>query len=148
MKTLIIFFFYFVCKNCVSNQNGKVLKETLAGSRFFKNNTEMCTLLRSDPPPSFTSSSKFSPILCHLLHTRVYYEWLCKLRHHIQVGRLPDQGSWLGLLTQSITRGTMWHAGQTSNNSRINIRWWRCTLPNGSSLALPHLTRNSLCVIG
>ena len=32
LKALIILFLLFVCMNCVPNQNGKVLEETLAVS--------------------------------------------------------------------------------------------------------------------
>ena len=55
--------------NYVSSQKGKVLKETLAGSRSCENNIDMSALFQNDPPPSFASSSKFFPILCQLLHT-------------------------------------------------------------------------------
>ena len=80
-----------------------------------------------------------APFLCHFVtHNRKYYEWFWRLRHHIQVGRLSFQGTWLGLEAQSVTLGPMWPTGQTSNNSVINITWWRCPLPSGPSLALPH----------
>ena len=39
---------------------------------------------------------------------------------------------------QRVNRGSMWPTGQTSNNTVINIRWWRFPLPRGPSLALPH----------
>ena len=42
---------------------------------------------------------------------------------------------------ERVNRGCVWPTGQTSNNSVINIRSWRCTLPNGPKLALLH--RNS-----
>ena len=92
LKALIIILFCFY--GYVSNQNGKVLKEMLAGSRFCENNIEMSILFQNEPPPSFASSSKFSPILSQLLHTTDYYKWLCRLMRHIQIGRLPDQGTW------------------------------------------------------
>ena len=77
------------------------------------------------------------PFLCHFVtYNREYYEWLCRLRRHIQVGWLPVQGTWLDLLIQSVAWGSMWPTGQTCNNSVI--RWWRCPLPNGLSLTLPH----------
>ena len=60
------------------------------------------------------------------------------LRFHIQVDRLPFQDSWLSLVANSVTWGSMWPVGQTSNNSVINIRWWRCTISSGTSLRLPH----------
>ena len=79
-----------------------------------------------------------SPFLCHfVIHNREYYEWLCRLSCHIQIGRLPVEGTWLGLVTQSVIRGSMWSTGQTSRNSVIN-KWWRCPLPSGPSLVLPH----------
>ena len=39
---------------------------------------------------------------------------------------------------QRVNRGSMWPTGQISNNSMIHIRWWRCLLPSGPILALPH----------
>ena len=69
-------------------------------------------------------------------HNREYYEWLCRLRRHIQVGWLPVQGTWLGFVIQSVAWRSMWPTGQTSNNSVI--KWWRYPLPNGVSLTLPH----------
>ena len=72
-----------------------------------ENNIETSTLFQNDPP-SFASS--FTPFLCHLVtHNR------------------EEEG---------VNRGSMWATGQTSNNSVINIRWWRCPLPSGSNLAL------------
>ena len=63
-----------------------------------------------------------SPFLCHFVtENREYNKWLCGLKHHIQVSRLPVQGPWLGLIHLA--------------------RWWRCPLPSGPSLTLPH--RNS-----
>ena len=128
----------FVCMNYLSNQNGKVLKETLAGSRFCENNIEKSMLFENEPTSLFC---KFFKILSHPLslvtYNREYYEWLCRLRRHIQIGMLPDQGTWLSLVTQSVIWGSMWPTGQTSIKSRINIRWWRCVLPSGPSLALP-----------
>ena len=121
LKALIIYIFFF-CMNYVSNQNWKVLKEMLAGSRFCKNNIEM--LFQNEPASFFC---KFFKILSHPLSlvtcNREYYKWLCRLRPHIQIGRLPDQGTWLGLVTQFAIWGSMGPTGQTSNNSRINIRW-------------------------
>ena len=37
-----------------------------------------------------------------------------------------------------VNKGSMWPTGQTSNNSVINIRCWRCPLPSGPSLAFLH----------
>ena len=71
-------------------------------------------------------------------YIREYYNWFFRLKRHIQAGRLPVQGTWLGLVTQSDIGGSTWFAGQTSNNSVINIRWWRSSFPIGPSLALPH----------
>ena len=80
-----------------------------------------------------------SPFLYHsITHKRDYYEWFWRLRCHIEVGRLPFQGTWLGLVAQSVILGSLWPTGQTSNNSVINNRWWRCLFPSGPSLALPH----------
>ena len=127
-----------VCMNYLSNQNGKVLKETLAGSRFCENNIEKSMLFENEPTSLFC---KFFKILSHPLslvtYNREYYEWLCRLRRHIQIGMLPDQGTWLSLVTQSVIWGSIWPTAQTSIKSRINIRWWRCALPSDPSLALP-----------
>ena len=108
--------------NYISNQNGKALKETPAGSRFRENNIEISTLFQNE---AASLLCKFLEILFHPLslvtYSREYYEWFCRLRCHIQIGRLPDQGNWLGLATQSIIWRSMWPTGQTSNDSRINI---------------------------
>ena len=37
-----------------------------------------------------------------------------------QIGCLPVQGTWLGLVSQSVTWGSMWPTGQTSNNYLTN----------------------------
>ena len=83
---------------------------------------------------------KSRPIPLSLFYTRnrEYYEWIWRLKRHIQVIRLPFQVTWLSLVAQSVILGSMWPIGQTSNNSVINIRWWRCPLPSCPSLALPH----------
>ena len=74
-----------------------------------------------------------SSFLCHfVIHSIEYYEWFWRLKRHIQVG------TWVGLVAQSVILGSMWPTGQSSNNSVINIRWWRCYLPSGPSLALRH----------
>ena len=44
--------------------------------------------------------------------TEMYTTW--------QIGWLPVQGTWLGLVSQSVTRGSMWPTGQTSNNYPTN----------------------------
>ena len=45
---------------------------------------------------------------------------LCKQKAEIyttsQIGWVPVQGTWLGLVGQSVILGSMWPAGQTSNN--------------------------------
>ena len=33
-----------------------------------------------------------------------------------QIGWVPVQGTWLGLVSQSVILGSMWPTGQTSNN--------------------------------
>ena len=77
--------------------------------------------------------------LCDFVtRNREYYEWFWRLRHHIQVGRFPFQGTSLGLVVSPIILESMWPTGQTSNNTAINIRWWRCPLSRDSSLGLPH----------
>ena len=48
--------------NYVLNQNGKALKEMLAGSRFCKNNIEMSMLFQNEPAFLFF---KFFKILYH-----------------------------------------------------------------------------------
>ena len=91
--------------------------------------------------PSFFCKffKNFTPFLYHFFtHNREYYEWFWRFRGHIQVDRLPFQGTWLGLVAQSVILGSMWLTGQTSNNLVINIRWWKCPLPSGPILALPH----------
>ena len=66
---------------------------------------------------------------------------ICKQKIEVhttwQIGKLPVQGNWLGLVTQSVLWAFMWPAGQTSNNSAIN-RWWRCLLPSGLISALSY----------
>ena len=54
-----------------------------------------------------------------------------------QIDRLPVMSTWLGLVTQSVIWGSMQPTDQTSKNSVIK-RWWKCPLPGGPSLALPH----------
>ena len=91
--------------NYVQNQNGKVPSRRNA-SRFRcrcrENNIEMTSTLFQNEAPSFASSSQISP---HSSVNREYYQWLCRLRLHIQVGRLPVQGTWQGLVIQSDNEG-------------------------------------------
>ena len=63
-----------------------------------------------------------SPLFCHFVAYNIeYYEWLCRLRRHIQVSSFPVQGTWLALLVaQSVIWGSLWPTAQTSNNSVIN----------------------------
>ena len=129
LKALIILFLLFACMSFVSNQNGKVLEETLAGSNSDAVNTTLWHLryLKNDVPSFCKFFKNLSQFLCYFAtYNKDYYEWLCNLRWHIQVGKLPAQGTWLGLVTQSVIWGSMWPAGQTSKNSVINIRCWRC----------------------
>ena len=98
-------------------------------------------MLFQNNPPSFTSSLKTFPdsSLSHFVtYNREYYEWPCRLRCHIQVGMILVQGTWLGLVNQSVVWGSMWPTDQTSNTLVIKIRWWRFPLPTGPNLALPH----------
>ena len=44
--------------------------------------------------------------------TEMYTTW--------QIGWLPVQGTWLGYVSQSVTWGSMWPTGQTSNNYPTN----------------------------
>ena len=64
--------------------------------------------------------------------TEIYTTW--------RIDRLPVQGTWLILVTQSVIWGSMWPTRQTSNNSVID-RCWRCFLPSGPRLALPHTSK-------
>ena len=120
LKALIILFLfsYELCfKSKWESSKGNA-------SRFCKNNIEMSMLFQNELASLFC---KFFKILSHPLslvtYNKEYYKWLCRLRPHIQIGRLPDQGTWLGLVTQFAIWGSMGPTGQTSNNSRINIRW-------------------------
>ena len=91
------------------------------------------------PSLFFKFFKNFFPFLRHFItHNRDCYEWFWRLRCHIQVGRLPLQSIWFGLIAQSIILGSVWPIGQTSNNSVINIKWWRCPFPSGPCLALTH----------
>ena len=38
----------------------------------------------------------------------------------LKIGWLPVQGIWLGLVSQTVTWGSMWPTGQTSNNYPTN----------------------------
>ena len=88
-----------------------------------------------------------SPLLCHFVtYNREYCEWLCRLRQHLQFSdstcfmrvHVTYRSNSCNLVTHSVIWGSMWPTGQTSNNSVITIRWWRCRLPSDSSLTLPH----------
>ena len=69
--------------NNVINQNGKVLKETLASS----NSNAVRATLRG-----FTN---LSPPICHFVKYIIeYYIWLNRLRYQIKIARLPVQFSW------------------------------------------------------
>ena len=87
------------------------------------------------PSPFCKFFKNLSPPLCH---NREYCDWLWRLRHHIQVGRLPFQNNWIGLVPQSVILESMWPTVQTINNSVIYIRWWRCPLTSDPSLILSH----------
>ena len=54
-------------------------------------------LFQNEPASLFW---KFFKILSHpqslVTYNSDYYKWLCRLMCHIQIGRLPDQGTWLG----------------------------------------------------
>ena len=93
--------------NYVLNHNGKVLEEMLADAICFpycENNIDTTSTLFQNECPSFSSFRNLPPFLRHFVtYTREYYEWLCRLRLHLEVGRLPVQGTWLGLMTQSDT---------------------------------------------
>ena len=139
-KVLNNLIFIIYLNELCSNQNGKVQKETLADSNLGAVKTTLRPYVISKWPFLFFKFFKnFSSFLCHLVkYNREYYEWLCRLKYHIQVGRLLVQGTWLGLVNLSVIRESVWPTGWTSNNLVINIRWWRCPLPSGPSLALSH----------
>ena len=40
-------------------------------------------------------------------HFPLVYHFKIPLKRHIQVGRLPVQGTWLGLVSQSVIGGSM-----------------------------------------
>ena len=150
LKALTILFLLFVCMNYVPNQMGKLWKKCWQVSIQILRKQHWDININSKWPSLFCKFFKnLSLFLCHLVtHNREYYKWLCRLRRHIQVGRLPFMDFWLGLETQSAILGSIWPAGQTSNNSVLNIRSWRCPFPNGPSLAQlsKQRTRNSLCI--
>ena len=89
--------------NYIPNQNGKVQKEILADSNSEAVKTTLRLRYFEMTLPFFKFFKNLSPYLCHFVTcNRKYYEWLCRLRRHIQVGRLPVQGIWLGLVTLSV----------------------------------------------
>ena len=79
--------------NNVLNQNGTVLEETLA----FSNSDAVKTTLRGLLNFVMTFHlwqvlENLSTFLClFVIYKREYYEWLSRLRRHIQIGRLPVQ---------------------------------------------------------
>ena len=76
-------------KKRLADLNSDAVKTTLRLYRILKG-----------PSFFFKFFKNLSPFLCHFFtYNREYYQWLCRLRHHIQVGRLPVQGTWLGLVT-------------------------------------------------
>ena len=87
--------------NYVPNQNGKVRKKRLAVSNTDGVKTILSFYVISKSLFLFFKFLKYLPtFLCHFAtHNIEYYKWLCRLRRHIQVGRLPVQGTWLGLVT-------------------------------------------------
>ena len=128
LKALIILLLSFVCLCYVPNQNEKILEEALPGSNSDIAKTTLRQRLR-DFKMNF-------PIVTY---NREYYKWIYRLRRHIQVGSLSIQGTWLGLVTQSVIWGSMWPTCQKNNNSVKNIRWWRFPFPSSPSFALAHL---------
>ena len=125
LKALIILFLSYICMNYVPNQNGKVQEETLADSNSEVVKTTLRLYVISKWPFFFFIFFKnLSSFLCHVVTcNREYCEWLCRFRCHIQVGRLPVQGTWLGLVTLFLIWGSMWP---------------RRPFPSGPSVALPH----------
>ena len=77
--------------NNVLNQNGIVLKETLTGSNSDAAKTSLGGLCNSKMILLFWKFLKnLSPTFCHLVtYIIMYYEWLNRLRCHIQIARLP-----------------------------------------------------------
>ena len=90
LKALVILFFFM---NNVLNQNGIVLKETLTGSNSDAAKTSLKGLCNSEMIfPFWKFLKKLSPTFCHLAtYIIMYYEWLNRLRRHIQIARLPVQ---------------------------------------------------------
>ena len=129
--------------NNVRNQNGKVLEEMLACS----NPDDVKTTLRglrnfqNGLPPFCKFLKNFLPFLYHFVTwSREYYKWLNRLRHHIQMGRLPVQAPWVlwQVYWPKLLWGSMSSIFQTKNNAVMSIRWWRFPLVSGSKLALLH----------
>ena len=85
----------------VPNQYGKVQEKT-PGSfklRCCENNIETLRYFKMTSL-FFKFFKNLYPFLCHFVtYNREYYQWFCRLRDHIQVGRLPVQSTWLGLVT-------------------------------------------------
>ena len=123
LKALIILFLLYICMNYVPNQNVKVQEETLADSNSDAVKTTLRLYTISKWPSLFFKFFKnFFPFLCHFVtYNRKYYEWLCRLRCHIQVVRLPVQGTWLGLVTLSVIWGSMWPTLRCLINGEVKI---------------------------
>ena len=90
--------------NYVPNENGKVQEETLADSNSDEIKTTLRLYIISKLPFLFFKFFKnISSLPCHFVtYNREYYEWLCRLKRHIQVGRLQVQSTWLGLVILSV----------------------------------------------
>ena len=128
-----LIFIICLCELC-SKSKWKSSGRNASSFRFSccENNIEtMSTLCQNDPPSfySFSISPDFSVTLSHIIES---IKMVLRLRHHIQVGRLPFQGFWLGLVIQFVIWESMWSTGQTSNNPVIN-RWWSLALPYPNS---------------
>ena len=117
---LYIYIYIFVCMNYVPNQNGKSVQEkTLASNLNSESNADAVkATMRLYVISKWLSlffkffknlSPFFNPFVAY---NREYYKLLCRLRHHIQVGRLLFQNTWLGLVAQSVIWESMLPTGQ------------------------------------
>ena len=121
---IFIICFYELCFKSKLESSGKNVSKLKF--RCYENNIETSMLFKNDHP-SFASSSKIS------FHSSVtLLRWQVASSGYL--ARFSDPNLYDPI--------SMWAAGQTSNNSVINIRWWRCTFYSIPSLALPH-TNNS-----
>ena len=86
--------------NHAPNQNEKVLEETIAGS-----NSDAVKVTYLKMTLFFSKLLKnLSSFLRHFVTlNREYCKQLCRLRRHIQIGLLLVPGTWLSLVTQSVT---------------------------------------------